>query len=600
MSLFRTFSLTFCGAGALAASAAAAPTAAPTRVPLPLRPPTIISLSQPLGATSTRQTIGLAISLPMRDQAGAKQLLHDLYAPGSPSYHKYLTTAQFTARFGPAQSDYDAVVAFAKSQGLTVTKTFPERTLLDVSGPASAVQTAFAVALKNYESPSGRIFYAPVGKPSIPAALGGKIASVVGLDNAQVRYPNMRRLVTHSLAEQPQDGQGTGVGGGLAPKDIRTAYNLDTLSQNGAGQTLAVFELDTYSAKDILRYERQFGLPVVPLENVLVDTSDNENFPDFPGSGTGEVVLDIDMQIALAPKAAKVLVYIGPNTSQGVVDQYQQIATDNRATSISTSWAIPEDAYFDTDAFPEGFAAAFAAYLVPEYNAFAQMAMQGQSIFASAGDSGGVDTRTGNLSTQDPSSQPFMCGVGGTTLTVKNPGIDEHYVSETTWNATGNPSQGAGGGGVSYIWNIPDYQVAAASLADPNAQVAADARNVPDISLNSDPASGYTVFVSDPATGPAFYVYGGTSAAAPLWAGYTALVNQKRASLGKGPIGFINPALYQLGPGGTFASRYGSDFHDIADGSDNIPYPALKGYDLATGLGTFNGANLLNDLATKF
>ena len=595
MSLFRTVSLTLCGAGVLAASAAAAPTAAPTRVPLPLKPPTVISLSQPLGATSTKQTLRLAISLPLRDQAGAKQLLHDLYTPGSASYHKYLTTAQFAARFGPVQSDYDAIAAFAVSQGLTVTKTFPERTLIDVSGPASAVQKAFAVAFRNYESPSGHIFYAPTSQPSIPTTLKGKIASVVGLDNAQVRFSNLRRQEQSSLAEQPQDGQGTAVSGGLAPKDIRTAYNLDSVSQNGAGQTLGVFELDTYSPKDILRYERQFGLPIVPLENVLVDT-DDDAFPDFPGGGTGEVVLDIDMQIALAPKAAKVLVYIGPNTNQGVVDQYQQIATDNRAKSISTSWALPEDIYII--GFPEGFDA-ISAYLIPEYNAFAQMAMQGQSIFSSAGDNGGVDKYTLNYSTQDPSSQPYMCGVGGTTLAVKNPGIDERYLSETTWNA-GSYLAGAGGGGTSYIWNIPDYQVAAATLADPNAQVALDARNVPDISLNSDPASGYTVYVTDPATGPGFYVYGGTSAAAPLWAGYTALVNQKRASLGKGTIGFINPALYQLGPGGIYASRYSSDFHDIADGSNNIPYLALKGYDLATGLGTFNGANLLNDLSTKF
>ena len=595
---------------------AASLAAAPTRVSLPTQQPTIVSLSQPKGATSPSTTIGLAISLPFRSQADAKQFLHDLYDRNSLSYHKYLTSAQFTARFGPTQTDYDAVIAFAKSQGLTVTKTFPERTLVDVSGPASAVQSAFAVALQDYESPSGHLFHAPVGTPSIPATLGGKIDAVVGMDNAEVRISNIRRQTDADPGLVPTMQQGTSIKGGLAPNDIRTAYNLTGLHLDGAGQTLAVFELDTYTPTDILRYERLFKLPIVPLENVLVDPTDPD-FPSYPGSDTAEVVLDIDMQMALAPKAAKILVYIGPNTNQGVVDQYQQIATDDRATSISSSWAEFEDRYFL--AYPPNVDA-IADYVLPEAKAFAQMAMQGQTMFASAGDDGGVDPATGYLSPMDPSSQPYVCGVGGTTLTVRNPGLDEHHLHETTWDYDGNPTHGAGGGGVSYIWNFldpqdpldptqsakfaavtpPDYQTAAVALAPANATVDLAYRNVPDVSLNADPNTGYVIYVTDPNTGPDFYIVGGTSAAAPLWAGFAALVNQQRANLGEGTIGFINPALYALGPGGEFAYRYPKDFNDIGDRSNNIPYLAVKGYDLATGLGTFKGASLIGDLATKF
>ncbi len=597
MTLLHTLALTIGSTATLAASLAAAPlTATPSRVALPMRQPKVLSLSLPKGSTSPTERIGLAISLPLRNQTEVKQLLHDLYAPGSPSYHQYLTTAQFAARFGPSQGDYNAVIAFATSQGLTVTKTFPERTLVDVTGPASAVQNAFAVLLKNYESPNGIIFHAPTATPSIPAALGGKIATVVGLDNAERRFSNVRRMGDGVRPFAPPPSPGSAFNGGLTPKDIRIAYNLDKTGLTGAGQTLGVFELDTYSPKDILRYERAFGLPVVPLENVLVDVTD-PNFPSFPGAGTGEVVLDIDMQAALAPGAAKILVYIGPNTNQGVVDQYQQIATDNRAKSISTSWALFEDIYIV--GFPADFNA-IEAYVIPESNAFAQMAMQGQSMFAAAGDTGGVDAQTGNYSPQDPSSQPYVCGVGGTTLTVKNPGLDLHYLSETTWNFDNNPSHGAGGGGISSIWPIPEYQVAAAGLAPASAQVDQKMRNAPDISLNSDPNTGYIIYVSDPGTGPGFVTYGGTSAASPLWASFTALVNQKRAAAGKETIGFVNPALYSLAPGGENASRYAADFHDIADGSNNIPYLAVPGYDLATGLGTFNGANLISDLTTKF
>jgi kumamolisin len=181
---------------------------------------------------------------------------------------------------------------------------------------------------------------------------------------------------------------------------------------------------------------------------------------------------------------------------------------------------------------------------------------------------------------------------------VKSPGKDLTYLSETTWNESpGRPL--AGGGGASIFWPIPDYQKAAAKLAPASSSVSQFSRNVPDISLNSDTRTGYLVAVTDPAAGPTFAIYGGTSAAAPLWAAFNALVNQGRAQAGKGPIGFINPALYALGPGGAQASRYAADFHDIKDGSNNIPYPAIPGYDLATGLGTFQGPSLAGDLIAR-
>jgi len=580
MSLLRTTILTAAALAGLSSALLAAP--ALPRVALPGGVSALAAVSEPMGATAPAQPVPLAISLPLRNQVRMQQLLRDLYDPASESYGQFLTPAQFAAQFGPTQADYDAVIAFAKSRGLSVTRTFPERTLVDVSGPAAAVQAAFQVNLRQYESPQGAVFHAPDRAASIPIALAGRISAVTGLDTGVKRFPSLQRKDTTSVLSGGPQSAGSGLGGGLIPTDIRTAYNLDTTGLDGSGQTLAVFELDTYTAKDVLRYERNFLLPIAPLENVLVDTTDPD-FPLYPGGGTAEVILDVDMQVALAPKAAKILVYIAPNTDQGVVDCYQQIATDNRAKSISTSWATFEDQVSGTALFGESVA-------------FQQMALQGQSIFTSAGDTGGVNRRTGNIVAGDPSGQPFVCSVGGTTLSVKKAGTDEHYLSETTWN---DGPGSAGGGGVSAYWPVPFYQKKAATLtanAYPKSGVSATMRNVPDISLNADPNTGYLLYVTDPAAGAGYYIYGGTSASAPLWAGFTALVNQSRAKAGKGPIGFINPALYSFGPGGVNASRYTADYHDIADGSNNIPFLAVPGFDNATGLGTFNGANLIGDL----
>lgn len=585
MSFFRTTLLTAAALATLSSALLATPAQPRTALPGHFSP--LATVSTPLSRVSPALPVSLAISLPLRNQAEMQQLLSDLYDPSSARYGQFLSSADFASKFGPTQTDYKAVIAFAQSHGLKITRVYPERTLVDVSGPASAVQAAFAVSLRQYQSPNGIVFHAPDAAPSVPAALAGKISAVTGLDTGIKRYPQIQSVNGVGTSESVPLAPGTGLGGALIPTDIRTAYNLNGTGLDGTGQTLAVFELDTYTSKDVLRYERNFRLPTVPLENVLIDTTD-PNFPLYPGGGTAEVILDVDLQIALAPKAAKVLVYIAPNTDQGVVDCYQQIATDNRAKSISSSWATFEDQVSGTSFFGENVA-------------FTQMALQGQSIFTSSGDSGGVNRSTNELSAGDPSGQPYVCSVGGTTLSVQKSNVNENYLSETTWN---DGPGSAGGGGQSIYWPIPQYQKKAALLtaaANPNAAypISTTMRNVPDVSLNADPNTGYLIYVTDPNAGSGYFQYGGTSASAPLWAGFTALVNQSRAKAGKSTIGLPNIALYSFGPGGANAAQYSADFHDIADGSNNIPFVAVKGFDNATGLGTFNGANLISDL-TKF
>ncbi len=561
--------LAFLGLTALSAPVVSAAPSPGFRV-LPGHIPAAVASAQPVAAVDSAQMISLALALPLHHQAELQDLLHGLSDPSDPRFGQFLTPEQFAARYSPTPEEYSRVIAYAKAMGLTVMATHDNRTLVEVAAPAGQIGRAFGLHLLTYKSQrDGRIFFAPDAEPQVPAALGGLVSGVIGLSNASMRTPHLREktgaAITPALDPLAAGHEtGSGPGGGLTPSDIKTAYNLSSVPQNGAGQTLALFELDGYTASDIAAYESQYGLPAVPLQNVLVD-----GYSGAAGSGAAEVTLDIELMTALAPGASKILVYEAPNSDASVVDTYSKIAADNIAKEISTSWGEAENSES-------------ASTRNSENTAFQQMAAQGQSIYAAAGDSG-ADDNGSTLSVDDPASQPYMVGVGGTSLTTS--GAGGAYTSEKTWN-NGSASKGAGGGGISTVWALPSYQSTLAGTAA--SKGSKTNRNVPDVSLDADPNTGYSVYFSGKWT-----IYGGTSCAAPLWAAFTSLVNQKRVAAGSGTLGFANTPLYNLAA----ASAYASDFHDIADGSTNLYYPAVTGYDDATGLGTFNGASLLADLS---
>lgn len=562
--------LAFLGLTALSAPALVSAAPSPGFRVLPGHIPAAVASAQPLAALDSSQPVALALALPLHHQAELEDLLHGLSDPSDPRFGQFLTPEEFAARYSPTPEEYSRVIAYAQTMGLTVTATHANRTVLDVAAPAGQINRAFGLHLLTYKSQGdGHTFFAPDAEPQVPAALNGLVSGVIGLSNASVRTPHLREksfsAISPALDPYAVPFQtGSGPNGGLAPSDIKTAYNLSSVSQNGSGQTLALFELDGYTASDITAYETHFGLPAVPLQNVLVD-----GYSGAAGSGAAEVTLDIELMTALAPGASKIVVYEGPNSDAGVVDTYNKIAADNTAKAISTSWGEAENS-------------ASASVRSSENTAFQQMAAQGQSIYAAAGDSG-ADDNGSSLSVDDPASQPYMVGVGGTSLTTS--GAGGAYTSEKTWNG-GSVKNGAGGGGISTVWTIPSYQTALAGSAASKGSTTY--RNVPDVSLDADPNTGYAVYFQG-----AWTIYGGTSCAAPLWAAFTSLVNQKRVAAGSGTLGFANTPLYNLAA----TSAYAGDFHDIADGSTNLYYPAVTGYDDATGLGTFNGANLLADLS---
>ena len=537
-------------------------------------PHAAVAHAQSLGRIASDENVRLALALPLRDLAGSRAFLARLYDPAAPEYGHYLTGNQFTERFGPTQQSYDAVLAFARARGLEITGTYPNRLLVDVSGPASAVESAFAVHLLRYRSAEGRVFRAPDSEPAIPAALAGRLSGVIGLADVTPARPHFQRLDTgqgNSLVPRLRGNNvGTAPDGGLAPADIKTAYDLNRVPQTGAGRTLALYELDGYTLDDITQYETSYSLPTVPLTNILVGQADGS-----AGAGAIEVTLDIEMMAAVAPGATKILVYEGKNGTTDQVDTYNRIATDDIAKEVSTSWGLAEDLTDSTT-------------LNTENAIFQQMAAQGQSLYAAAGDSGAYDGFDNNglhnvVTVDDPASQPFVTGVGGTKLSVTAPGGS--YQSESAWGDPSellpdgsNPHGAGGGGGVSGFWSLPDYQSGIAGVSKVY-------RNVPDVSLDADPNTGYSIYY---ATDGGFETVGGTSAAAPLWAAYTALVNQVRVGQKQAVLGFPNLTLYPIGAG----TNYAKGFHDVTTGT-NLLYAAVSGYDNATGFGSFDGAGLL-------
>ena len=512
--------------------------------------PAAVAKLTPVGSLPASQRLNLAIGLPLRNQAELDALLRQLYDPASPNYRHYLTPEEFTARFGPTEQDYQALVQFAQARGFKVTGKHSNRLLLDVEGAVRDVEKAFNVTMRLYPHPKEkRDFYAPDTEPSVDFSV--PILHVSGLDNYAPPHPNVV-VRPASVAGSVTPKAGSGPSGYYMGSDFRHAYVPGT-SVTGAGQSVGLLQFDGFYQSDITAYESQAGLPNVPITVVPV-----QGGISTPGSGAIEVSLDIEMVISMAPGVSRIYVYEAPNSSAYWVDLLSQMATDNLAKQISCSWG-------------GGARNASAETL------FKQLGAQGQSFFNATGDS---DAFTGTI--PFPSDSTNITQVGGTTLTT---GSGAAYSSETVWNWGGGTGSS---GGISTYYRLPTYHAGVSMSSNGGS---ATMRNVPDVALTAD---GVWDIYGNGSSG----MVGGTSCAAPLWAGFTALVNQQAAQSGQGTVGFLNPALYTVGKG----ANYATCFHDITTGnnfnsSSPSEFSAVAGYDLCTGWGTPNGMNLINALA---
>jgi uncharacterized repeat protein (TIGR03803 family) len=537
----------------------AAPGTAPQRQFVAGHIPTALAHLKALGHLNSTQHLQLSVGLPLRDPAALAALLKQLYDPASPQYRHFLTPQQFTDRFGPTAQDYQAVKAFATAHDLRIVREHSSRLVLDLDGDVASIEGALHLTLNLYQHPSGkRTFFAPSVEPSLNLSV--PILHIAGLDNYSPPKP-MYRLRSSGAFATPHASphSGSASGGTYAGNDFRAAYAPGT-SLTGAGQTVALLEFDGYYTGDVTAYEQQFARSNVPLVNVAVDGG-----VVSPGSDNVEVALDIEMAVSMAPGLSGVYVYEAPNNGGSWDDILSRMADDNLASQLSCSWS---------GGGPDPTAEQI----------FQQMAAQGQSFFTASGDS---DAYTGAV--PFPCDSPSITVVGGTTLSTGGPAGS--YTSETVWNWGYDfltSSYVGSSGGVSTYYTIPSYQQ---GLGMTGNQGSTTYRNLPDVALTAD-----NVFV-DYNNGSSGSV-GGTSCAAPLWAGFMALVNQQALAAGRPAAGFVNPAIYTIGESSTYASA----FHDTTTGnnfssSSPTSFSATTGYDLCTGWGSPTGTPLINLLA---
>jgi subtilase family serine protease len=629
--------------------------------------------------TSARMSVEVALA--PRDEGGLNRMLSALYTKGSTSYHRWLAKGQFDQRYAPSTATRTAVDRFLAQNDLSIEHS-DSPFLVRAAGTSQQVSAAFRTTLSAYHEPGGARFFANSTPVQLPATLAPAVLGVIGLSDTYhdrsadaVAIPS-RALTGHSKPSAHQQassscetsyptdtqlydfvnsgtsfpfGYGDGPGcTGLTPSQVNSIYGAANLGPRGegAGVTVALFEATAFQTSDPVTWAREFYGPgyTPDLQTVNVDGGPlNPQCPSgdsCPAAYNGyaadvEADLDIERVLAVAPDAAKIIVYDSPNDTDGQteLDDYSAIANDDLASTVSSSWA-------------NGECALPASYFESENVIFEQMAAQGQSMFASAGDDGPVGCDPYGITTlalQDPASQPLVTAVGGTSFEGYNPGTNAtpgyRAGAESAWNAdnlcqdsstvvngeTGYfwceaPTQpvgggNAGGGGSSAFWGRPVYQ-SGRGVNNPyttygngstQCSLAADGtpcREVPDVSADADTYTGYATYCSGTSSLPnsqcaalesqeavtGWFTVAGTSSSSPLWAGIATDMDSYNGCRD----GFLNPLLYSL-----FNTDSGKYFNDITGIGQSVKtdglYPATVGYDEATGIGTPKMAALITE-----
>ena len=506
--------------------------------------------AKPVGQLPADRVMNLDVVLPLRDQAGLNAFLKQLYDPTSPSYRHFLTPPEFTQRFGPTQEDYDAVVRFAAANGFSVVGGTRDGMEVQIKGPVSAIQTAFHVTMRTYQHPTeNRTFYSPDREPT--ANLPFSLWHVSGLDNYSIPHPMYVKksdyakahgidpdsVVTHATT-------GSGPSASFLGSDMRAAYYGGT-ALNGAGQNLGLFEYLGTDLADLTTYFNNAGQTNnVPITLLSTDGTSTSCVDTRAGGSCDdtEQTLDMTQAIGMAPGLASLVMYVG-STDTAIISA--MTTHSPLPTTIGCSW---------------GWTPADASTLDPY---FQRMSSQGQNFFAASGDSS-----TWSKSNEAwPADDANVVSVGGTDLVTAS--AAGPWKSETAWSDSG--------GGISPdSIAIPAWQKLSGVINSSN-KGSTTLRNGPDVSANAN----FTFYVCADQTTCTANEYGGTSFAAPMWAGFIALVNQQLVANHQPTIGFINPTIYAQ----NITSSYATDFHDITSGTSGS-YAAVTGYDLVTGWGS--------------
>ncbi len=600
------------------------------------------------GPTAASTPITTSIVLHVTNLRNLEEYVRSTVTPGNPNFHRFLSVQQFRDRFAPSNRRIDHLVRYLESFGITVNKVYRDHLDMTVTGTTAAINAAFGTQEHDYDRGNER-FHRPAIQPALPGTLGQLVLAMPGLNNQPGSFrPMIVRLghgpyaqITPPPVQWPKNGTATGIPQDYTVGDVADFYDVNPLYHEGitgTGQTVGIMTLANFNKTDAYSYWRDIGLPVAShrITKVMVDGGTAV----AAGVGDDETSLDVEQSGGLAPEAL-IRVYIAPNTNQGFLDLFYSAVSDNIADTVSISWGEPEELYFA--ALNGGVS--YTGQLQAIHQALLEGAAQGQSFFAAAGDAGAYDINDSQLaappqySTQltvdAPADDPAITAAGGTTIAATVPGIPQyncpaivvptqriwgwHYLLTNWGSCLGLTLYGnsgvfpvGGGGGVSSFWPMPAYQGSTEGIERtepdqslyyyPNYPSRAGAqrlitlpadfrgRNLPDLSLNADPETGYLIVDCTDYPAPANPKcaqtgFGGTSFVAPQLNGITALIDQASG----GRVGLLNPTLYALQNALGYGPR--SPFNAVTAGN-NWFYHGTSGYNDGAGIGTIDAARL--------
>lgn len=605
---------------------------------------------QDCGTTASRTLITTSVILNVTNLQGLESFVAQASTPGSPQYHRFLSVGQFVQRFAPSNQAIAQLVRYFRSYGITVNKVYADNLDIEITGTAAQLEAALSTQLHDFTQ-NGQRFHRPAWKFALPGELSSLVLAVPGLDSeAGVATPKKVRLGQGAYAGTPapkvtwpSNGTASGVPGDYTVGDTANFYDFNPLYRagiQGSGRTIGIMTFANFNVADAYAYWKDIGLKVQSNRITVVPVDGGTQVA--AGVNDDETSLDVEQSGGLAPQA-KIRVYVAPNTLNAFLDVFYSAASDNIADTVSISWGQAEEDYFA--AVNDGVD--YTDQLTAMHQALLEGAAQGQSYFTSAGDDGAYDVNdpensplpyfTQQLTVDAPASDPAITAAGGTTVAATEPAVPAAgcpaitIPQEQVWGwdylasdwgsclgAFGLTPQDlfptGGGGGVSSFWGIPYYQRSTTGIQVtqpgqtliyyPNYPSTSGAqvlntlpagfagRNVPDLSFNADPQTGYVVVDCTDFTAALGYTdcaaggYGGTSFVAPQLNAMTALIDEASG----GRVGLLNPTAYALQQQRS-AYGNGAPFNDITAG-DNWFYYGVPGYDDGAGIGTVNAANL--------
>lgn len=583
---------------------------------------TIVSSASFFGDLDPNTIVTVDIVMKLQNKSGLQQYINSTVTPGNSHYRKYLNVSEFKAKYGPNPSQINSVTHYLRSFGIS-SQVYPDNLIITATGTVAQFNKAFSIELKS-ATYNGKSFHATKKQPKAPKNVADNILCILGLSDYSSYSANIAKVPDGDKIKANSSSKAS-----LDPSDLINHYNVKPLyanGANGAGQTIGIVTLAEFNPADAYAFWNLEGIKV-NQNRISVKDVDGGSSTD----GADETTLDVEHSGAIAP-GANINVYVGPNTDPGFVDSFAKAINDNTCHQISCSWGLSEsilEYVIEAKQEAPGYAEAFNQL-------YMQAAAQGISMFISAGDAGAYDTaRSGDgyeLAVENPADSPYITVAGGTTLPLQgtmSSGVKVNVEKERAWgwdylyphfdakgyyaNGILSPYFSGGGGGFSTIFGTPDYQLGVPGVnsftavklwqgTDPDGPLltkvtrlaapekvtgTGTGRNLPDLSMNADPFTGYYVYFE----GEMQEGWGGTSIVCPQLAGITALINDHNNT----QVGFWNPQIYR------FAQSSNSPLHPLNDtgvSNDNIYFTGTTGtvYNQATGLGTPDVAKL----ATSF